>query len=51
MRYVSVALTALFLVSCTRDPNVLKQDYLKRGNDFFKAGKLKQADIYYRNGH
>jgi tetratricopeptide (TPR) repeat protein len=48
MRYATLALTSLFLVSCTRDPNVLKQDYLRRGNDFFKAGKLKQADIYYR---
>jgi tetratricopeptide (TPR) repeat protein len=48
MRYATLALTALFFTACTRDPNVLKQDYLKRGNDFFKAGKLKQADIYYR---
>jgi tetratricopeptide (TPR) repeat protein len=48
MRSVTLALTALFLISCTRDPNVLKQDYLKRGNDLFKAGRLKQAEIYYR---
>ena len=48
MRYATLALTALFLISCNRDPNYLKQEYLKRGNDFFKAGKLKEANIYYR---
>jgi tetratricopeptide (TPR) repeat protein len=48
MRYATLALTALVLMSCNRDPNYLKQEYLKRGNDFFKAGKLKEASIYYR---
>jgi tetratricopeptide (TPR) repeat protein len=48
MRYLTLALTALCLISCNRDPNYLKQEYLKRGNDFFKAGKLKEANIYYR---
>lgn len=48
MRYVTLALTALCLISCNRDPNYLKQEYLSRGNDFFKAGKLKEANIYYR---
>ncbi len=48
MRYVTPALTALILASCNRDPNYLKQEYLRRGNDFFKAGKLKEANIYYR---
>ena len=48
MRYATLVITALALVSCNRDPQYLKQEYLKRGNDFFKAGKLKEASIYYR---
>ncbi len=48
MRYVTLALTALMLVACSRDPNYLKQKNLSRGNDFFKAGKLKEASIMYR---
>jgi tetratricopeptide (TPR) repeat protein len=48
MRYATLVITALMLVACNRDPEHLKQEYLKRGNDFFKVGKLKEADIYYR---
>jgi tetratricopeptide (TPR) repeat protein len=48
MRYATLVITALILVGCNRDPQKLKVEYLKRGNDFFKAGKLKEANIYYR---
>jgi len=40
-------MTALVLVSCNRDPQHLRAEYLKRGNDFFKAGKNREASIYY----
>ena len=48
IRYATLVITALALAGCHRDPQYLKQEYLKRGNDFFKAGKLHEADIYYR---
>jgi len=43
-----LVMTALVLVSCTRNPEHLKAEYLKRGNEFFKAGKDREASIYYR---
>jgi Tfp pilus assembly protein PilF len=49
MRYVTLALSALVLVSCNRNPDYLKQRNLARGNEYFKAGKLKEASIMYRN--
>lgn len=48
MRYTTLVTAALVLVSCNRDPQHLKQAYLKRGNDFFRAGKNREAGIYYR---
>lgn len=48
MRKATLAIAALALVACNRDPQYLRQEYLKRGNEFFKAGKLHEADIYYR---
>jgi tetratricopeptide (TPR) repeat protein len=48
MRYLALALTALALVSCNRDPNYLKQKYLQNGNKYFDAGRLNEASIFYR---
>ena len=39
----------LGLVSCSRDPNVVKQRYLESGNKYFDRGKYKEASIMYRN--
>ncbi|MDE3199054.1 MAG: tetratricopeptide repeat protein [Acidobacteriota bacterium] len=39
---------ALALVSCNRDPNYLKKQYVERGNKFLASGKLNEASIYYR---
>src|SRR5438067_11803299 len=41
---------ALFLLtlSCSRDPNVVKQRYLNNGNKYFEKGKYKEASIMYR---
>jgi len=47
MRYATLVITALVLGSCHRDPQHLKVEYLNRGNDFFKAGKTREASIYY----
>jgi tetratricopeptide (TPR) repeat protein len=48
MRYLALAVTALALVSCNRDPNYLKQKYLQNGNKYFAAGRLNEASIMYR---
>ena len=48
MRYLCIALTALTLVSCSNDPNVVKAKYLEIGNKYFDRGKYKEASIYYR---
>ena len=39
----------LALVSCSRDPNVVKKRYLESGNKYFDRGKYKEASIMYRN--
>jgi tetratricopeptide (TPR) repeat protein len=39
---------ALTLVSCNRDPNYLKVQYVERANQFAKAGKYKEASLMYR---
>ncbi len=48
MRYLALALTALTLISCSRDPEYLKQKYLESGNKYFEAKRLKEAAIMYR---
>ena len=48
MRYLALALTALALISCNRDPNYLKQKYLQNGNKYFDVGRLNEASIMYR---
>src|SRR5580692_10042503 len=48
MRYATPVIAAMVLVSCNRDPQYLKQAYLNRGIDFFRAGKTREAGIYYR---
>ncbi|HWQ53331.1 MAG TPA: tetratricopeptide repeat protein [Bryobacteraceae bacterium] len=42
-------LMALALVSCSRDPNVVKKRYLDNGNRYFERGRYKEASIMYRN--
>jgi len=44
-----ISLFALTLVSCSRDPNVVKQQYLDSGNKYFDHGRYKQASIQYQN--
>ena len=41
------ATAALMLVSCSRDPNVVKRRYLESGNRYFDRGKYKEAAIMY----
>src|ERR1700691_6794258 len=50
MRYpvLTVALAALCLISCSRDPNYLKQKYLQSGIKYFDAGRYKEANIMFR---
>jgi tetratricopeptide (TPR) repeat protein len=48
MRYLALVIAAFTLVSCNRDPNYLKAQYLQRGNTFMKAGKTKEAGIMYK---
>src|ERR1700679_45706 len=48
MRQLIIALTALALVSCSRDPNYLKQKYLDSGNKYYGQKRYKEASIMYR---
>jgi tetratricopeptide (TPR) repeat protein len=48
MRHLIIALAAIALVSCSRDPNYLKQKYLDSGNKYFEQKRYKEASIYYR---
>ena len=49
MRTAFLVLSILALVSCNRDPNVVKQRYLENGNKYFQRGKYREASIMYRN--
>src|SRR5580704_8342533 len=44
-----VFLLALTLVSCKRDPNVAKKQYLESGNKYFEHERYKNAAIQYQN--
>jgi tetratricopeptide (TPR) repeat protein len=44
-----ILLTALTLVSCRRDPNVAKKQYLDSGNKYMQRGLFRQAAIQYQN--
>ena len=49
MRYLALALVAVSIISCNRDPNYLKQKYLQSGIKYFDGGRYKEASIMYRN--
>jgi len=44
-----VLVVAMGLVSCSRDPNIVKRRYLESGNKYFDRGKYKEAAIMYRD--
>src|SRR5436309_7846678 len=46
---LAVVTALLVLVSCNRDPNVLKKKYLEMGDTYFKREQYKQAALLYRN--
>src|SRR5271170_3879829 len=48
MRYLALALAAVSLISCNRDPNYLKQKYLQSGIKYFDGGRYKEASIMFR---
>jgi tetratricopeptide (TPR) repeat protein len=49
-RLIPVILAVLAaLVSCSRDPNVVKKRYFESANKYFDKGQYKQASIQYRN--
>ncbi len=48
MRYLPLALAAVSLVSCSRDPNYLKQKYLQSGIKYYDASRYKEASIMFR---
>ncbi|HTS62598.1 MAG TPA: tetratricopeptide repeat protein [Candidatus Acidoferrales bacterium] len=50
IRLLAVVLAVLLgLVSCSRDPNVVKKHYYESGNKYFDKGRYKEASIQYRN--
>jgi tetratricopeptide (TPR) repeat protein len=48
MRYLALTFAAITLVSCSRDPNYLKQKYLQSGIKYYDAGRYKEANIMFR---
>ena len=48
MRQAIIALTALTLVSCSRDPDYLKQKYLESGNKYYEQKRFKEAALMYK---
>jgi tetratricopeptide (TPR) repeat protein len=48
MRYLALALVAVSVVSCNRDPNYLKQKYLQSGIKYYDGGRYKEASIMFR---
>lgn len=44
-----VVLTALTLVSCSRDPNTAVKHYMESGNKYFDRGRFTEAGIQYQN--
>jgi tetratricopeptide (TPR) repeat protein len=48
MRYFALAASALFLVSCNRDNNYLKEKYLQSGIKYYDAARYKEASIMFR---
>src|ERR1700679_4198400 len=48
MRHLVLFLAALSLVSCSRDPNVLKEKYLQSGKRYFTNARYKEASIMFR---
>jgi len=47
-RLLIVILSAIALVSCSRDPQVVKKRYLESGDKYYDRGKYKEASIMYR---
>src|SRR5580698_11489526 len=45
----ALTLIALTMVSCRRDPNVAKKQYLESGNKYFEHERYKNAAIQYNN--
>jgi tetratricopeptide (TPR) repeat protein len=48
MRYLALALVAVSLISCNRDPNYLKQKYLQSGIKYFDHERYRDASIMFR---
>ena len=48
MRYLALALAAVTLISCSRDPNVLKVKYIDSGKKYYEAARYKEASIMFR---
>src|SRR5438067_10301474 len=44
-----LALLALLLTGCSRDPNVRKQKYFESGERYYAEGKYREAVIQFRN--
>jgi tetratricopeptide (TPR) repeat protein len=44
-----LATAVVCLVSCSRDPKVVRQRYLESGNKYYDRGKYKEASLMYRN--
>lgn len=48
VRFVVFFVPVLCLISCSRDPKVVRQGYLESGNKYFDHGNYKAASLMYR---
>lgn len=48
-RLIVLILIAAFFISCSRDPNVRKQEYFQAGQRYFAKGKYREAAIEFIN--
>jgi cellulose synthase operon protein C len=48
-RPLMASLIAVVAISCSRDPEVAKREYLASGNEFLSQNKTREAIVQYRN--
>ena len=48
-RFIAAVLMLVLGLSCARNPEVAKREYLASGDQFFSQKKIKEAIVQYRN--
>ena len=48
-RLLAIAFVAVLSLSCSRDPEIAKREYLASGDQFLSQKQVKEAIVQYRN--